>query len=37
MLRIISQAINYINENYKDIKYINDIVNFIQSSKGYII
>ena len=34
----ISQAINYINENYKDIKYINDIVNFIQSSKkGYNI
>ena len=33
----ISQAINYINENYKNVEYINDIVDFIQSSKRGII
>ena len=33
----VSQAINYINENFKNIEYINDIVSFIKSSKRGII
>ena len=33
----VSQAVNYINENFKNIEYINDIVSFIKSSKRGII